>query len=536
MANPQLKVEILTVGNFDKELADFDRRIERFARTTRRAGLALTAVGVAATYAMDRLVRAAAEGTTAAKSFERMDAAVGGLGRSIGTALLPVVVPLAEKIADLSLRLAAWADEHPRLIQLIGAASIALVGAGGLLLAISATASVVAVMTKGVVLLTAAMGALTAVNWAAIAGGISAVGLAAARTAGILLVIPAVVTAAAAAFKTIGAELQGDPAGILSQQAGEKMRAGAGIGEVFMAEFNANIMALFEGASGIGASIVEGGSKLLEGAMGKLDAAFPQVSFPNIAENLRTAGVEAGKALGEGIAAGQIASVARALRTLGVPQDQLGGIMRGLSQSDIEGILSQEQVTLRQRQPAPGVLGFAQTALSLARMAEATMKARRESAFFNALLDHSPALAEAWATGIFTMSEALGFYTAKGNEAANATDKLRKAQDALKESMEETMSAEDTRIQELMDAVANMVPFAGPGRFGPWPVQPSQLSMERTWAESLEPGSVHTITGARPPIDRPINIEVIIDSEVVDRTMGRTKTMQDRSLRLGRLD
>lgn len=128
------------------------------------------------------------EGATAAEALAEMQSKVGGtaeatrdpmkvlgaqigdLKEAIGTALLPVVTKWLDKLTLIIKNVQIWAEANPTLIKTIAAVGVALIGAGGLLIALSQISKAVISINAALVVLRALSGPT---GWAMLAAGMA---------------------------------------------------------------------------------------------------------------------------------------------------------------------------------------------------------------------------------------------------------------------------------------------------------------------------------------------------------------------------
>ena len=128
------------------------------------------------------------EGATAAEALAEMQSKVGGtaeatrdpmkvlgaqigdLKEAIGTALLPVVTKWLDKLTLIIKNVQIWAEANPTLVKTIAAVGVALIGAGGLLIALSQISKAVISINAALVVLHALSGPK---GWATLAAGMA---------------------------------------------------------------------------------------------------------------------------------------------------------------------------------------------------------------------------------------------------------------------------------------------------------------------------------------------------------------------------
>jgi len=99
-----------------------------------------------------------------------LGAQIGDLKEAIGTALLPVVTKWLDKLTLIIKNVQIWADANPTLVKTIAAVGVALIGAGGLLIALSQISKAVISINAALVVLRALSGPT---GWAMLAAGMA---------------------------------------------------------------------------------------------------------------------------------------------------------------------------------------------------------------------------------------------------------------------------------------------------------------------------------------------------------------------------
>ena len=94
----------------------------------------------------------------------------GGLKDAIGLALLPALTSVANKIVPVIVGLKDWAAENPNLVAAIGKVAVIILGAGGLLLGLSAVISIAPAVGVAVTLMTGPIGIAVVAVGAIVAG------------------------------------------------------------------------------------------------------------------------------------------------------------------------------------------------------------------------------------------------------------------------------------------------------------------------------------------------------------------------------
>ena len=105
----------------------------------------------------------------------KLKGSLAGLARTIGTELLPSIVPVVDKVQSVVEELGAWARANPQLAETVVKVSVALVGTGGLVVAVTALGTTMAAATPAAVAFWAAALPQVAVI-VAVTGALAAMG------------------------------------------------------------------------------------------------------------------------------------------------------------------------------------------------------------------------------------------------------------------------------------------------------------------------------------------------------------------------
>lgn len=111
----------------------------------------------------------------AADPIKKMENSMSDLSEAVGKALLPHLDKFTKKAVEIIDKVSAWADKNPQLADTLFKVGLALVGAGGVLFAISQ-------VSKAIVALNAALAIMQALTgpkgWITLAAGVAAAGAA----------------------------------------------------------------------------------------------------------------------------------------------------------------------------------------------------------------------------------------------------------------------------------------------------------------------------------------------------------------------
>lgn len=182
---------VMITGDYQRSLDLMPLALDLAAAKEMDLGTAAEVVGrvaVGNTTILKRYGIELKEGATAAEALAEMQSKVGGtaeatrdpmkvlgaqigdLKEAIGTALLPVVTKWLDKLTLIIKNVQIWAEANPTLIKTIAAVGVALIGAGGLLIALSQISKAVISINAALVVLRALSGPT---GWAMLAAGMA---------------------------------------------------------------------------------------------------------------------------------------------------------------------------------------------------------------------------------------------------------------------------------------------------------------------------------------------------------------------------
>ena len=182
---------VMITGDYQRSLDLMPLALDLAAAKEMDLGTAAEVVGrvaVGNTTILKRYGIELKEGATAAEALAEMQSKVGGtaeatrdpmkvlgaqigdLKEAIGTALLPVVTKWLDKLTLIIKNVQIWAEANPTLIKTIAAVGVALIGAGGLLIALSQISKAVISINAALVVLRALSGPA---GWAMLAAGMA---------------------------------------------------------------------------------------------------------------------------------------------------------------------------------------------------------------------------------------------------------------------------------------------------------------------------------------------------------------------------
>ena len=182
---------VMITGDYQRSLDLMPLALDLAAAKEMDLGTAAEVVGrvaVGNTTILKRYGIELKEGATAAEALAEMQSKVGGtaeatrdpmkvlgaqigdLKEAIGTALLPVVTKWLDKLTLIIKNVQIWAEANPTLIKTIAAVGVALIGAGGLLIALSQISKAVISINAALVVLRALSGPT---GWAMLAASMA---------------------------------------------------------------------------------------------------------------------------------------------------------------------------------------------------------------------------------------------------------------------------------------------------------------------------------------------------------------------------
>jgi len=182
---------VMITGDYQRSLDLMPLALDLAAAKEMDLGTAAEVVGrvaVGNTTILKRYGIELKEGATAAEALAEMQSKVGGtaeatrdpmkvlgaqigdLKEAIGTALLPVVTKWLDKLTLIIKNVQIWAEANPTLVKTIAAVGVALIGAGGLLIALSQISKAVISINAALVVLRALSGPT---GWAMLAAGMA---------------------------------------------------------------------------------------------------------------------------------------------------------------------------------------------------------------------------------------------------------------------------------------------------------------------------------------------------------------------------
>lgn len=206
-------------------------------------------------------------------SIVTLKASMSGLAFTIGAEIAPIITDLANKMADVTAGVRAWADEHPLLTRLLIATGA---GVGGVSLAIGGTLLVLPQLVAGVRLLTGAFIALRSAQLGAIALSIASVGAAAAAAAAPIALFGAALATIPSIIRVLGTGGDIDIArGILDKDAVKKWEEGGNILEIIFADIKGSLKGFGDQFISTGGASSDAAAEIVQAAediQAKIDA------------------------------------------------------------------------------------------------------------------------------------------------------------------------------------------------------------------------------------------------------------------------
>lgn len=127
MADARLQIIIDAEDKASKKIRSVEENLNRFGAQARQVGIAMSLLGGAALAGMTLAIKSTADGQ---KALEDLAATTGKLKDTIGQALVPVIVELNTVLQPVVAKFIEFTREHPRLVQGMMLAAIAVAALG----------------------------------------------------------------------------------------------------------------------------------------------------------------------------------------------------------------------------------------------------------------------------------------------------------------------------------------------------------------------------------------------------------------------